>query len=210
VARAAIVVAFVVTAAVAGGCASPPPAKPVDTSRTTVVLLPDEDGHVGAVSVTTRNGSRKVDRAYTFATVDGADARPSDIQVTSEEQVSAAFADLIRAQPPKPRSFTLYFVLDSTALTAESSAVLPAIFEAVRQRKPTEISILGHTDAIGPEARNLKLSAERARAVENILRKQDPDLGRIDVQFFGSQEPLIPTPPNATEPRNRRAEIQIL
>ena len=100
--------------------------------------------------------------------------------------------------------------MNSTTLTVESSAALPAIFETVRERKPTEISIFGHTDAIGSEERNIKLSAERARAVEVILRKRDPDLGRIDVQFFGSQEPMIPMPPRAAEPRNRRAEIVIL
>jgi outer membrane protein OmpA-like peptidoglycan-associated protein len=209
-ARAAIVLAFVVTALLAGGCASPPPAIPVDTSRTTVVLLPDEDGHVGAVSVTTPNGSQTVDRAYTFTTVDGTRAQPSEIQLMGEEQVNAAFTELMKAQPLKPKSFTLYFSFDSTTLTPESRAVLPAIVEAVRERKPTEISIFGHTDAIGTERRNVKLSAERARAVENILRRYDPDLGHVDVQFFGSQEPLIPTPPHAAEPRNRRAEIQIL
>ena len=208
-ARAAIVVAIMATAAMAGGCASPPKA-PVDTSRTTVVLLPDEDGHVGAVTVTTPDGSQKIDRAYTYMTVEGAHSRLSATQLMGEHRVNAAFTDLMKSQPSKPKSFTLYFVLDSAALTAESSAVLPAIFEAVRERKPTEISIFGHTDAIGTEERNIKLSAERAKAVENILRKRDADLGHIEVQSFGSQEPLIPTPRRTAEPRNRRAEIVIL
>ena len=208
-AGAAMVVAFMATAAMAVGCASRPPAT-VDTSRTTVILLPDEDGHVGAVSVTTSHGSRKVDRSYSFTTVIGARSGRSAVQPISEERVNTAFIDLLRSQPLKPKSFTLYFVLDSASLTAESSAMLPTIFAAVRDRKPTEISIFGHTDAIGPEERNIKLSAERAKAVENLLRKRDPDLGRIDVQFFGSQEPLIRTPPRAAEPRNRRAEIMIL
>jgi outer membrane protein OmpA-like peptidoglycan-associated protein len=213
-ARATIILAFMVTGILAGGCATPAPAPappiPVDTSRTTVVLLPDEDGNVGAVSVTTPDGSQKVDTAYSFTTVDGAHSRPSELQLMGEERVNVAFADVIKAQPPKPKSVILYFVLDSTALTAESKTKLPALFEAVRERKPTEISIFGHTDAIGTQARNVKLSAERAKAVENILRKRDPDLGNIEVQFFGSQEPLVPSAPHAPEPRNRRAEIMIL
>ena len=88
--------------------------------------------------------------------------------------------------------------------------MLPTLFQAVRDRKPTEISIFGHTDATGAEDRNIKLSAERAKAVESILRKRDPALDRIEVQFFGSREPLIPTSPHAAEPRNRRVEIMIL
>lgn len=211
-ARATLILALIVTGVLAGGCASQAtaPPIPVDTSRTTVVLLPDEDGHVGAVTVTTPDGSQKVDKAYSFTTVDGARSRPSELQMMGEERVNAMFEDLIKAQPPKPKSFILYFVLDSTALTSESNARLPVVFEAVRERKPTEISIFGHTDATGSDARNIGLSAERARAVENILRKHDPDLGNIEVQFFGSQEPLVPSAPRAPEPRNRRAEIMIL
>ena len=127
-----------------------------------------------------------------------------------EARVRSTFDDVIKAQPLKPRSFTLYFLLDSATLTEESRARLPEVFAAVRERKPTEISIFGHTDAIGAQERNVKLSAERAQTVEKLLRERDPDLGRIDVRFFGSTEPLIPTPPNHAEPRNRRAEIMVL
>jgi outer membrane protein OmpA-like peptidoglycan-associated protein len=196
----------------ASGCASQAtvPSAPVDTSRTTVVLMPDEDGNVGAVSVTTRDGSQNVDKAYNFTTVEGAHSRPSEIQLMGEERVNTAFSDILKAQPSKPKSFILYFVLDRTVLTEESKAVLPAVFEAVRERKPTEITIFGHADAIGSEERNVKLSADRASAVAEILRKHDPTLGRIEVQFFGDKEPLVPSSPHVPEPRNRRAEIMIL
>jgi peptidoglycan-associated lipoprotein len=208
VARTPIAVVLIAMAVVAGGCASV--ATPVEGLRTTVVLLPDEDGHVGAVLVTTPEGTQKVDKAYAFTTVDGARSLPSELRMMGEEQVNAIFAQIIKAQPSKPKSITLYFILDSVALTPESNAILPTLFEAVREHKPTEISIFGHTDAIGSEERNVKLSADRARAIETILRKRDPDLGQITVQSFGSQEPLIPSAPHVPEPRNRRAEIIIL
>jgi outer membrane protein OmpA-like peptidoglycan-associated protein len=203
-----IVAALALTLA---GCASKPPAPlPVNTSKTTVILLPDEDGHVGEVSVASAEGSQKVDTAYSFTTVTGAFGAPSAAESMGVERVNATFSAVIRAQPPKPQSFTLHFLLDSTILTEESKAQLPALFEAVRRRKPTEISIFGHTDAIGTEAHNVKLSAARAQVVEGLLRNRDPDLGHIDVKFFGSKEPLFPSAPRAAEPRNRRAEIMVL
>ena len=201
--------AVIALAVVVGGCASKP-IIPLDTSRTTVVLLPDEDGHVGAVSVSTPEGSQKVDQAYSSLIIDSTHSRPSETQLMGEAQVGAAFEDVLKAQPSKPKSFILYFVLDSTGLTQQSKAMLPAVFETVRERKPTEISIFGHTDSIGSEQWNFKLSADRAKAVEKILRQRDPGLGRIEIQFFGDKEPLVPTAPHVPEPRNRRAEIVIL
>ena len=205
----ATIFAVIALALSVAGCASKA-IKPVDTSSTTVVLLPDEDGHVGAVSVSTPDGSQKVDEAYSSSTVDGTHSRPSETQLMGEAQVSTAFKDVLNAQPSKPKSLILYFVLGSTVLTEKSKALLPAVFEAVRERKPTEISIFGHTDSIGSEKWNFKLSAHRARAVEKILRKRDSGLGHIEIQFFGDKEPLVPSAPHVPEPRNRRAEIVIL
>ena len=211
-AKAASVLTCAVLALSLAGCAAKPaaPVVAVDASRTTVVLLPDEDGNVGAVSVTTPEGSRTVDQAYSFTTVQGTGSRPSELQMMGKERVNAAFQEVLKAQPPKPKSFTLYFILDGTELTEESNALLSTVFAAVHERKPTEITIFGHTDALGPEERNVRLSAERAKAVERILRKRDPGLGRVDLQSFGSREPLVPSAPRAAEPRNRRAEIMIL
>ena len=187
------------------GCATPP----AKLARTTVVLMPDEDGNVGAVSLTTGAGSRGIDQAYAVATVDGAQA-PSAARIVGRDAVSGDYAALLKAQPPKPRTFTLHFVLDKSVLTEESKALIPAVLEAIRERKPTEITIFGHTDAVGSDRRNDKLSADRARVVAALLRKADPSLDRIDVQSFGDRVPLFPTDGRTPEPRNRRAEVMVL
>jgi outer membrane protein OmpA-like peptidoglycan-associated protein len=126
------------------------------------------------------------------------------------ESVVGGYDKLLQAQPPKPKSFILNFVLDKTVLTDESTAMLPAVLEAVRQRKPTEITIFGHADASGPEKHNLKLSADRANVIADLLRKTDPSLDKIDVQYFGDKAPLYPSETGNPDPRNRRAEIMIL
>ena len=202
-----VVILALMTSLCAGGCAVTPIVKP---ARTIVILMPDEDGNVGAVSVTTETGTQKIDQAYAFSTVEGNRSRPSEMNLMDRDSVTEAYSGLLKAQPPKPRSFILHFLLDKTVLTEESKALLPTVLEAIRERKPTEITIFGHTDAIGSEKHNFKLSADRARAVENILRKADPGLDRIDVQFFGEKEPMIPSDSRVPEPRNRRAEIMVL
>ncbi len=190
----------------AGGCATPP----VQTQRTTVVLMPDEDGNVGAVSVTTGVGSQDIDQAYSFATVEGGHSQPSRVNLMGRELVAKAYSRVLNAQPPKPRSFILHFLLDKTVLTEESKAQLPELFDAIRARKPTEITIFGHADATGSEKHNYALSAERAKTIAGLLRKNDPSLDHIDVQYFGDKAPLIPSDPRVPEPRNRRAEVMVL
>lgn len=213
---AALLVAAQVAAVLLAGCVTPPPPPP--PPRTTVTLLPDEDGHVGAVMVTNAAGTERISEAFASSTAVGAAAGPAAGPVTAptpaapvgQAAVSAAHADVLKAQPPKPITFTLNFVLDRSVLTEASKAQLPALLAAVRERKPTEITVFGHADSSGTRERNLKLSSDRANAVADWLRKSDPSLDRIAVQFFGDAEPLVPTPPGMPEPRNRRAEVMVL
>lgn len=188
------------------GCATIPASAPT----TTVILLPDEDGHVGAVSVSTAAGSEKIDKAYASSTVTGVHGRPTAMSAPDRDGVTAGYDALLKAQPPKPISFTLYFHLDRTTLTDESRAMIPAVLAAIQERKPTEIiSIFGHTDSIGTEKHNDKLSEQRAHVIADLLRKDDPTLDHIEEQFFGDKVPLVQSGSRA-EPRNRRAEIMIL
>jgi peptidoglycan-associated lipoprotein len=184
------------------GCAS------VRGGGTTVILLPDEDGHVGAVSVTSVGGTRPLDRAFAQVRVRGAATAPAEPAALGQTAVEKSWDALLRAQPSRPRNFTLNFLLDSTTLTDESKALLPDVLRVARERAPTEVTVFGHADASGTELHNTRLSAERARVVAALLRKADPTMVDIDVQWFGDRHPLVPS--ESREPRNRRVEIQIL
>jgi len=193
-----------------GACATPVPApQPVDASRTRVVLLPDEEGHVGAVWVTTPSGSREINQAYGVATVEGTQARLADAPTLDAARVNSEFKQVLDAQPSRPVSFTLYFLLGSTSLTNESKLVMRTVLATANARAPTEIALFGHADATGTEKVNTKLSADRAQLVADMIRSHEPGIARIDVQFFGDKDPLVPTPPNVPEPRNRRVEIVV-
>ncbi len=185
-------------------CATRPPSTP----RTTVVLLPDDDGKVGAVTVSTATGSQLLQKALSQTMVEKADARPSPASAMAQETLDRRYGALLGVQPPKPKTFILNFLVDKTELTAESKALLPGVFTAARARKPASIMVFGHTDATGSSQRNLKLSEERAEAIAELLRRNDPTLDDIEVQFFGATRPLAPS--DASEVRNRRVEILIL
>ncbi len=184
------------------GCASRP--------QTTVVLLPDEDGHVGAVVVTGGQGQQRIDQAFNAVTVVAAAARPSDAKPEEQAAIEHSFGSLLKAQPTKPLSFTLYFMFDSVALTEKSRSLVPEMIKAAKARKPTEITVYGHADASGAEAHNEQLSQARAQVVAEMLRNSDPEFAQVEVQYFGDRSPQVPNTGRSPEPRNRRAEVVIL
>ncbi|WP_091472432.1 OmpA family protein [Methylophilus rhizosphaerae] len=103
----------------------------------------------------------------------------------------------------------LLAMLSGCAGTGSRITLLPEVLQVVRARLPTEVTVFGYDDAAGKPDYNLALSARRANAVAELLRKMAPDLP-VNVQYFGDKAPLIPTPPGVPEPRNRRAEIFVL
>lgn len=68
--------------------------------------------------------------------------------------------------------------------------------------------VAGHTDTVGPNASNLKLSHDRARAIAQAFRKRGLRIP-ISVEGFGEEALLVNTPDETDEPKNRRAEYII-
>jgi hypothetical protein len=78
------------------------------TTKELVVLLPGEDGQVGAVAIAAPQRTTILDTPLEAAKID---AKGHVTQGTlSEEDVKRTFAEALAAQPPKALSFLLYFV----------------------------------------------------------------------------------------------------
>ena len=190
-------VVLLTVAGVLSGCAT-----------TRVTLLPDQSGHVGAVTVSDAQGRQRIDQAFSTVAV-GRSSAPGTPRAVDRQAFEKDHRALLDAQPTPPRSFMLNFLFDSMELTPASRKMLPDVLQVVRDRIPTEITVFGYADSSGTAAYNLALSAERARAVARLLKQIDPKLP-IDVRYFGDKVPLVPSPPGVPEPRNRRAEIVVL
>ena len=82
--------------------------------------------------------------------------------------------------------------------------------------KNATVILHGHTDIIGEEAENIRLSLARANDVRSILEKAMANAGRTDVKFevrgFGEDESLAPFENNFPEERfyNRTVIIDII
>jgi outer membrane protein OmpA-like peptidoglycan-associated protein len=74
-----------------------------------------------------------------------------------------------------------------------------------RELGPIKLYIAGHTDTVGAEPYNLDLSNRRARAIAAWFRRHGLRLP-ILYEGFGEQAPLVGTPDQTDEPRNRRVD----
>lgn len=67
--------------------------------------------------------------------------------------------------------------------------------------------IFGHTDSIGTDAYNQKLSERRARAVFNYLVDNGIDQARLKTHGFGENMPVAPNTTPEGRQKNRRVEV---
>ncbi len=172
-----------------------------------VILLPDPDGSVGVVEVSTDAGRAVLSEAGQMTKVGGLAAAPSAPVKVSEAQIEQEFSSLFTAEPPQPDKFLLYFEQNSTQLTAESKQLLPQILDSITARQAYAIGIYGHSDRTGSDEYNLKLSLQRAEAVRDLLSERNVSLQAMDVDSHGEGNPFIPTADGVAEPRNRRVEV---
>jgi outer membrane protein OmpA-like peptidoglycan-associated protein len=69
------------------------------------------------------------------------------------------------------------------------------------------LSIEGYTDSTGTDELNMKLSADRARAVYDFLRDQGIPESRMKYQGFGPANPVAPNDSEFNRAKNRRVEV---
>ena len=77
----------------------------------------------------------------------------------------------------------------------------------VAKRQAVEVQVTGHTDRVGSDANNDRLSLQRAEAVRTLLIQRGINSNFLRAVGRGEREPLIPTPDEQAEPRNRRVEV---
>lgn len=173
------------------------------------VLLPNEDGSVGSIEVTSATGSQTLDAAREATGLDRAGQAPVEPFALTAEDVETTFGRALAAQPATPEVFILYFRTGTTELVAESQAQLPDIIATVTARVAPDVSVVGHTDRAGSDELNMRLSLDRAESVRDALVAAGLTIERIEVTSHGENNPLVPTADGVSEPRNRRVEVTV-
>src|SRR5262245_41240772 len=99
--RAALLLGLLVFSACAKPAPPPPPPVATPTRDDLIVLLPDQDGKTGALSVTHAGTEQVLDTPYSAARIKE-EGRVDRTPATPEE-VNRDFAAALGAQPPRPK-----------------------------------------------------------------------------------------------------------
>lgn len=175
-------------------------------SKSYVVLVESPDGSTGAIEVKTAKGLTRVDQKGYAVSLDGSSAAAFQ---ADQPKVDKDFAAARAAQPALPKVYLLYFKTGGTSLTKKSQAEIPDVLKTVRERGPSAVSVIGHTDTVSTQAYNEKLGLQRARAIARQLRENGLQALELVVTSHGEGNLLVKTPDNTPEPANRRVEVTV-
>ncbi len=128
-----------------------------------------------------------------------------------EESAPAAYAPPPVQAPapaaPVAHSYMVFFDFDKSDLTPQAVSIVDQAAQNAGPAKVTEIQVTGHTDTVGSDAYNLRLSRRRAESVAAELEKRGVPASEIAIFAKGKRDLLVPTGDGVKEPQNRRVQI---
>ena len=104
---------------------------------------------------------------------------------------------------------TVNFDFNSANLTTLAKTKLDKLVTVLKNNPDTNINIYGHTDSIGSDAVNLRISAQRAAAVKNYFVANGISASRMFTEGLGKSSPIASNDTDAGRAKNRRVEFAI-
>jgi outer membrane protein OmpA-like peptidoglycan-associated protein len=103
----------------------------------------------------------------------------------------------------------VHFEHDRAALTPDARTILDGVAEELNTHVGIAVEIGGHTDSLGSDRYNQRLSEQRALAVHDYLVAAGVDTGRLTVNGYGEARPVADNDSDDGRQRNRRVELTI-
>ena len=104
----------------------------------------------------------------------------------------------------------LYFATNKTRILSRSEQALNDLYMYLARNPQVRIKIIGHTDNVGKDAANQKLSDGRANAVMQDLIERGIAPERLQAEGRGETQPIDTNDTDEGRQNNRRVEIEIL
>jgi outer membrane protein OmpA-like peptidoglycan-associated protein len=108
-----------------------------------------------------------------------------------------------------PRQFIVFFGFNKYNLTSEAMRVISEAVIAAKDTGSATVLITGHTDTVGSNTYNMRLSMRRSNTVKSEMVRQGIPSSAISASGKGETELLVQTADGVKEPQNRRATIDL-
>src|SRR6185312_11344525 len=113
----------------------------------------------------------------------------------------------VQAVAPAPKSYLVFFDFNKSDLTPQAKDIVDTAAKNASATKVTQLTVTGHTDTVGSDAYNMRLSRRRAESVAAQLEKDGIPSSEIQIVAKGKRDLLVPTADGVREPQNRRVQI---
>ncbi len=130
-------------------------------------------------------------------------------------QAPQVMADIAPPPAPEPtamnvpRQFIVFFGFNKYNLTSEALRVISEAVLAAKDTGSASVLVTGHTDTVGSNGYNQRLSMRRSNAVKAEMVRQGISASSITASGKGETELLVQTADGVKEPQNRRATIDL-
>jgi iron complex outermembrane receptor protein len=113
----------------------------------------------------------------------------------------------VAVAPSVPHSYLVFFDFNKSDLTPQAVSIVDQAAANAGPAKVTQLTVTGHTDTVGSDAYNMRLSRRRAESVAAQLEKDGIASSEIQIVAKGKRDLLVPTADGVKEPQNRRVQI---
>lgn len=103
-----------------------------------------------------------------------------------------------------------FFDFDKAVLKPDGKAKLDDMADKLKGINLEVVIAVGHTDAIGADSYNQKLSVRRAEAVKAYLVSKGIEANRVYTEGKGEKQPVASNKTAAGRAQNRRVEIEVV
>ena len=139
----------------------------------------------------------------------------ADKHIYQEGSVSDIYgSDTYLLEPIVPKKEwilkNMYFATNKTEILPMSEESLKTLYDFLKENPRVRIKIIGHTDSVGTDQANQKLSEGRAASVKNEMVKRGIKAERIQTEGRGESEPIDTNDTEEGRQNNRRVVIQVL
>ncbi len=174
-----------------------------------------------------KNGTNELcwrDNFWTPATAavgcDGAIVAPKPVPVTPKIALPPAPVPMpvIAPPPPPPPAAPVkvtfaadaFFDFDKAVLKPAGKAKLDDLVSKVNDVNLEVMIAVGHTDSIGTDAYNQKLSVKRAQAVKAYLVSKGMDSKNVHAEGKGEKQPVADNKTKDGRAKNRRVAVEVV
>ena len=102
------------------------------------------------------------------------------------------------------------FDFNKSNIRSDARPILDEAIRTLQEERHIRVSVEGHTDAIGSDAYNQRLSERRAGSVADYLSRGGISRSRMSTIGYGESRPVASNDTDDGRAQNRRVELRIV